>query len=143
MATETVQIPRDRYYTVPYAVRVVANPVRPAGRVMRISLTHVLVGGQPVVFNGETNRLTIAGQEFDLIQWMELRRRIDLVYQRAGLLEKVAPAKSDVEGRSSSFLTRNWRPITDQQSGTWRKPPWWLRWLYSAVITKEFHGEHS
>jgi len=62
------------------------------------------------------------------------------VFEHAGQLERIKPARGDLDGKSSKFFTRNWRALVDQKEGTWKKPPWFLRWIYSAVITKETHG---
>jgi len=53
------------------------------------------------------------------------------------LLEEVGPPRGSNEGKSSSFLTNNTTAILKQDRGKLKKPPWWLRWLYSAVVTRE------
>jgi len=103
-------------------------------------LTKVQVGGANVAFNGDKGHLVLGGLDYDVYQWLELKHRIDSVFERTGLLQRVKPASGEWDGESSKFLTRNWRAVANQQDGTWKRPPWFLRWLWAAVITKEPHG---
>ena len=53
-----------------------------------------------------------------------------------------SPGPSPARESSSPFLQANVDAILKHQAGVMRKPPWWLRWLYSAVVTKEkYHGD--
>ena len=133
-------IRRVSYNEKPYAVRVKAPPGTPQARIGAIKLTHVLVGEEPVEYNGVSHKATLSGTEFDAWDWLELRHRVDELFIRDGRLEKVSPPKGEWDSASSRFLTRNWRAIVKQRVGTMKRSPWWLRWLYSAVITKEDHG---
>ena len=101
----------------------------------QITLNEVKVGGRSVEFNG--NIENIAGTPHTPKQWLEFRRRIDVELIRRKLLEEVGPPKGSNEGKSSSFLTNNTTAILKQDRGKLRKPPWWLGWLYSAVVTRE------
>jgi len=47
------------------------------------------------------------------------------------------PKPRPVRESSSPFLQANVGPILRHPVGLMRTPPWWLRWLYSAVVTKE------
>ena len=47
-----------------------------------------------------------------------------------------------VRDSSSPFLQANVDAILKHQLGSMRKPPWWLRWLYSAVVTKETYDNY-
>lgn len=133
--------PSALYLSKPYTYRVKENPEPvPEGIIPRQTLTHVKIGGEPLVFDAVRSRLEMAGLDYDVYQWLELRHRIDTVFERAGLVERVSPPKGDWDSASSKFLTRNWRELVDQRVGTWKKPPWWLRWFYSAVISKESYG---
>ena len=96
---------------------------------------HVLVGGEPIRIEGST--LHMAGEEYNPQAWLDLRRRIDQAYFRGGFLEEVGPPKAPWEGQSSSFLTNNTMAIVNHDRGKFQSAPWWLRWLYSAVVTKE------
>jgi len=127
------------YLTKPYAFRPKVPTESPPGRKQFIQLG-MSVGGERAGYNNETHKLFLGGNDYDVYEWLELRHRFDSMFERDGQLERVAPAKGEYDGQSSQFLTRNWRPIIKQKSGTWKQPPWWLKWLYSAVITKETHG---
>ena len=108
----------------------------------RLILTHVKVGDECVVFEDE--RIQIAGSDYTPNQWLELRGRIDRVLVDRGFIEEVGPPKAPWEGQSSSFLTNNTMPILEHKQGYFKSPPWWLRWLYSAVVTKEqYRGDTS
>ena len=106
----------------------------------KIVLTHVEVGGQNVSFEKEC--LHLGGKDYSPKEWLELRRRIDSVFVDRRLIEEVGPPKAPWEGRSSSFLTNNTMAILNHKKGFFKTPPLWLRWLYSAVVTKEqYHGD--
>lgn len=131
---------RVSYNEKPFAVRV-KQPAGPSKeKPSRIGLTHLNIGGSPVVYNEETRKMEFGGESFDVWQWLELRHRLDLVYIRDRVLEKVSPPRGNWDGTSSHFLTRNFRAISKQLVGTMKRAPWWLRWRYSSVITKESHG---
>ena len=100
----------------------------------QITLNKVKVGGMSVEFNGAV--VNIGGEPHTPKQWLELRRRIDVELIRRKLIEEVGPPDSR-EGKSSSFLTNNTTSILKHDRGKFKKPPWWLGWLYSAVVTRE------
>ena len=128
-----------RYITKPYTYRpkVPADPPKVRGEFIQLGMS---VGGERAGYNNVTHKLFLGGNDYDVYEWLELRHRFDKVFERDGQLERVSPAKGEWDGQSSHFLTRNWRAIVKQKVGTWKQPPWWLRWLYSAVVTKETHG---
>jgi len=100
-------------------------------------LTKVIVGGEPVGFTKSTGTLHLAGDDLTLEQWQELERRINLLYHRAGLLDSKKRVGADPNAGTSSFLTANLRQILNREEGLIKDPPWWLKGLYSGVITKE------
>jgi len=101
-------------------------------------LTKVLVGGTPVGFTKPTGTLHLAGDDLTLEQWQEIERRINLFYIRAGLIADPKKDRSrDPAAGSSSFLTRNLRQILTRERGAIKPAPFWLKWLYDGVITKE------
>jgi hypothetical protein len=106
----------------------------------KLVLNSVKVGDGNVSFEG--SNVYLAGTEYTPQEWLELRSRIDRVLVNRGLIEEVGPPKAPWEGNSSSFLTNNTMPILEHKQGYFNSPPWWLRWLYSAVVTKErYHGD--
>ena len=106
----------------------------------KLVLNSVKVGDGNVSFEG--SNVYLAGTEYTPQGWLELRRRVDKVLIDRGQIEEVAPPQAPWEGNSSSFLTNNTMPILEHKRGYFNRPPWWLRWLYSAVVTKEiYHGD--
>jgi len=103
-----------------------------------IMLAQVKVAGEPVGFTKSTGTLHLAGDDLTLEQWQELERRINLLFTRAGLQKAPRRDKArDPASGTSSFLTHNLKQILDRDKGIIKDPPFWLRWLYSGVITKE------
>tara|TARA_Y100000310_G_scaffold7604_1_gene8341 strand:+ start:329 stop:718 length:390 start_codon:yes stop_codon:yes gene_type:complete len=118
------------------------RPVKDAPPVKsgKLVLHNLVVGSGNVSFNDAN--VYLAGTEYTPERWLELRRRIDKVLIDRGQIEEVAPPQAPWEGKSSSFLTNNTMPILEHKQGYFNRPPWWLRWLYSAVVTKErYHGD--
>ena len=56
------------------------------------------------------------------------------------VLSPETPTPRPVRESSSPFFQVNIDAILKHQVGLMKKSPWWLRWLYSAVVTKERHG---
>ena len=101
----------------------------------KLVLNSLVIGNSNVSF--EDSNVYLAGTEYTPEKWLELRRRVDKVLIERGQLEEITPPKAPWEGESSSFLTNNTMPIIEHKEGYFKRPPWWLRWLYSAVVTKE------
>jgi len=106
------------------------------GKFDQVQLRRTSVGGKPVGFTESTGTLHLAGDDLTLEQWQELERRINLFFQRAGLLDKEKRV-GDPNSGSSSFLTANLKQILSRETGIIKDPPLWLRGLYSGVISKE------
>lgn len=101
-----------------------------------IELRKLIVGGKPVGYTKSTGTLHLAGDELTLEQWQELERRANLFFERAGLIK--APHKgNDPNAGTSRFLTVNLKQILARDEGLIKDPPWWLKGLFSGVITKE------
>jgi hypothetical protein len=101
----------------------------------KLVLNSMKIGDSNVSFEG--SNVYLAGTEYTPEKWLELRRRVDKVLIERGQLEEITPPKAPWEGESSSFLTNNTMPIIEHKEGYFKRPPWWLKWLYSAVVTKE------
>jgi hypothetical protein len=121
----------------PYAVRLLDAPKPIRGQLKRQKLTQIKIAGEPIEFNGEEHKIVIGGDALAVEDWLELRRRIDLMFRRAGRIEFVAPPKAPWEGKTSNFLTRNVREIHDQSRGFLKDPPWILRPFFDKVVTKD------
>ena len=50
---------------------------------------------------------------------------------------EASPKRKSVRASTSPFLQVNVDAIMKHKRGKLRKPPWWLGWLYSAVVTRE------
>ena len=50
---------------------------------------------------------------------------------------EASPKRKSVRASTSPFLQVNVDAIMKHQRGKIKKPPWWLGWLYSAVVTRE------
>jgi hypothetical protein len=120
-------------------------------------LKDVLLGGERVEYQPSTRTLLLAGEEFTLTEWLEIRRRIDLIVKRAmtdedwqeyreqrNFMDKTSRLPQDMreapppwEGKGSSFLSKNIMDLTSRKRGRIKGAPWWLRWLFDAVVTKE------
>jgi len=103
----------------------------------KISLPKVLVGGEPVGFTKSSGTLHLAGADLTLKEWQEIERRINLFYIRAGMITDPKKSKADPNSGTSSFLSANLKQILKREDGIIKDPPWWLKHLYSGVITKE------
>ncbi len=101
-----------------------------------IKLNSVIVGGEPVGFSESTGTLQLAGDDFTLEDWQKLEKRINKLYERAGLIKKHNGA-SDPNRGTSSFLTHNLKQILSRDEGIIKDPPFWLKGLFSGVVTKE------
>lgn len=124
-------------------------------------LRNTQVGGKLVGFTKSTSTLQLAGEDVPVEEWLEIRRRIDVILKREltpadwqALREKMAwlgkkdrlPKElRDYEApqatrRASSFLGNNIDAINGLERGKLRKAPVWLRWLFDSVVTKEEYG---
>ena len=50
---------------------------------------------------------------------------------------EASPKRKSVRASTSPFLQVNVDAIMKHRRGKLKKPPWWLGWLYSAVVTRE------
>lgn len=101
-----------------------------------IKINDLVIGGEPVGFSESTGTLQLAGDDFTLEDWQKLEKRINKLFERAGLLQ---PKKKriDPNGGASSFLSANLKEILGREDGLIKAPPFWLKGKYSGVITKE------
>ena len=112
----------------------------------RIELNNVVIGGYPVAFEGDGDITTVelSGTTFDAAQWHRVKERIDKVFVRAGLGpvkdEQAKPRKGSVP---SNFFSANHIAIGGMSRGVLQPVPWWLRWKYDAVVTKEEFREYD
>jgi|TARA_Y100000310_G_scaffold341042_1_gene438895 hypothetical protein len=103
-----------------------------------MSLTKYQIGGQDIGLTRSEQLLHIAGEDWTLNRWMKTVERVNKMLVTERWMPD--PRKNGVTGShrgSSNFLTHNHQAIVAQTQGRMKRAPWWLRWLYSAVITKE------
>src|SRR3990167_10035749 len=93
-----VAIPRTAQQARPYAVRIREQPEKPRSRVALLTFPHLLIGEKPISFNMASCQVGLADRELDVAGWLELRRRIDLMFVRAGVLGKRGPPRAGREG---------------------------------------------
>ena len=122
-----------------------------------VRFNDLLMNGVPVEYNASTGTLILAGEEYTIERWLETRRRIDMVLKRTlnqadwkelreklawlGKRDRLPQELRDYEQPASvgggSFLERNLEAISRQREGTLKRAPWWLRWAFPMVVTKE------
>ncbi len=120
-------------------------------------LNTVRIGGEPVAYDRIAHTLRLAGDEYTLQEWLEFRRRVDLIVsremteeewkeyreernfidKRSRLPQAMREPPPPWEGRSSSFLSANVSAINRFRRGLLIEAPWWLRWLFDGVVTKQ------
>jgi hypothetical protein len=118
---------------------IVADDGQPASeREQRnVVLSHVFLAGHNIEYNSQSRLLKLAGEEITPEAWLELRFRVDSLLMHAGVFAK---GQDVAKGKSSSFLTNNHVAIHKLPRGRLKKAPWWLKWLFDAVVTKEELG---
>ena len=79
-----------------------------------------------------------AGVWLDDDHLLELQDVVNQTVRAKGLRDIPEPPKPPpVRESASAFFQANFKTIITHQVGRMKSPPWWLRWLYSAVVTKE------
>lgn len=98
-------------------------------------LNRVVMGHEPVAFDPESC-IYIAGEWYTPDQWETLRDRIDKPLLRLGKIEARGGGVRSHGGHP--ILIHNLDYINEHRyTGRMKKAPWFLRWLYSGIITKE------
>lgn len=127
-------------------------------------LKEVKIGGQRVGFTHSTLSLQIAGEEIPLDAWLEIRRRIDLIMKHELRAEEWKALKEKIAwlGKRDRLPPelRDYEPVPAKPMPTWfgenieaihqlkltrgqiRRPPWWLRWMFDAVVDKREYGRN-
>lgn len=126
-----------------------------------VRLNDVTIGGKPVAYDATTGNLSLADEEFTIEQWLEFRRRIDLLVKRSvsegrwkeikermALTDKVSRLPMVMRDHqvqpaftTSNFLGENFLAINELKRGRLKRAPKWLRWAFDAVVTKESYGK--
>ena len=111
----------------------------------QISLRSYKVGGQEIGFTKSERMMHVAGEDMTYERWCEIVERVDRMAIRSGWKGK--PPKfgnaAPLEGRGSNFLSENLSEIVEvRKRGHIRKAPFWLRWAYDGIITKESYNGH-
>lgn len=143
-SVEQTRIPMN---TKPYAMRLKEPRAEPRPGLPATLQIKANVGGTNVGFDNVVGTVTIAGTTMPVLEWFLLSRRIDSMFEAAGLMEKVSPATTDTSG-SSSFLSRNVQTILRLNKGYIKDIPAptgpydeehiaWMKERFSGVITNE------
>lgn len=119
-------------------------------------LTRVEVGGERVGYTRSSQTLHLAGKDLSIAEWLEIRRRIDLILKHEmgeadwqalkekmawmGKLDRLPPGLREHEAPrgqpANNFISQNFEFLNGLGEGEAKRPPWWLSWLYQAVATK-------
>ena len=89
----------------------------------------------PVSIDGDQRVLTFDGGEIPFADWKLYITRINKQLERFGEepFEKAAPILS----LSAEFILENHEGINSMKRGKLKKAPWWIRWLFDSIVTKE------
>ncbi len=102
-------------------------------------MSQVLVGFRNEELHGnvaidlETYNITLDNISLSLIQWRNVRDRIDKVLSR----KHPEANKATPNPRGSLFIIQNLKSLNAISRGHIKKAPWWCRWLFDFVITKD------
>lgn len=102
-----------------------------------IQLNGHVIGGEPIAYTHSTQTLHIADEDWPIERWLATVRRVQGVLEHAGVAEPARARGQDPNHGSSTFLSANVRAIISRERGRLRPAPWWLGWLFDAVVTKE------
>jgi hypothetical protein len=147
---QVVEAPQTRrlYNTKPKAWRLKEPPAPPMPGLPAQMVLRMEVGGKKVAFSNQDGFVVIAGTKFNALGWFDFMHRVNLLFERAGRLDRVKPATNpDIEG-SSSFLTKNVRTILRLNKGYIQEIPVsngphdeehiaWMKERFSMVVTRE------
>ena len=106
----------------------------------KLVLNRVLIADSPVAFDEEWN-VRVAGQWMTPEEWESIRDRVDAPLMRANRLKKAVGATRSYG--SHPFLIGNLRYINAARRGLIKKAPFWLRWLYEGIVTKDDLKEYG
>jgi hypothetical protein len=108
----------------------------------KLSLNKLMVGGEPIGITRSTQLLDIAGEEWTLERWQDAVDRVNsMLIQERWIEDPSKNVKStDINAGSSSFLSNNVTEILIRTRGKIKRAPFWVRWAYDSVITKESLG---
>ena len=116
------------------AIEVVEDAVILPDKMDHFELRSVSLGGKRVGYTRSTRTLHLAGDDVTPEGWVTLRTRVDKILRRAGVIKE---APNPARGVSSNFLSVNHEQIQVFKRGVLKRAPFWLRWLFEGVVTKE------
>lgn len=125
---------KDKMRPVGIPLEPVDNPPVRRDKIDTYMLRGIAMGGQPVGFRRSTQTLLLGGDDWTAAQWIQFRSRVDALMLHEGMVKK-GPEPN--KARASDFLSANVERIIATKRGRLRPAPWWLRWLFDMVVTKE------
>ena len=124
---------RDKMRPIGVLLEVVEDPQARRDKLDAFGLT-VSDGMPSVAFTRSTLTLRIGGRDCSAQEWIDYRGKVDSLLLHEGVVKKVPEPN---RGRSSDFLSVNVERIVGMKRGRLKPAPWWLRWLFDAVVSKE------
>jgi hypothetical protein len=102
-------------------------------RPVSVTLRHLKV---PVTFDESAQSIEMAGVDLTPADWVVMRDKVDAFLRRAGTIPQATPPESRSFG-SHPFLLENIKAVNKFRRGHIKNAPWWLRWIYDGIVTKE------
>lgn len=94
-------------------------------------------GNKPkVTVDLENQEVVLPSATLDFPRTLNLMNRLNRIFERNGVI----PGRKDGAAhplRSTNFIYENIQEINATKRGKLKKAPWWLRWKFDKVITKD------
>ncbi|MAH51043.1 hypothetical protein CMI37_34825 [Candidatus Pacearchaeota archaeon] len=111
--------------------------------VKKLTFGNFFIDHKAVVLDIEEGKVNLAGNWYTPQEWSERARRVTEAMQKHGLLPLEPVMKSTRSHGSHPFLIGNLKYINSAKRGHIKKAPWWLRWLYEGVVSKDKLEEYG
>jgi hypothetical protein len=94
----------------------------------------------PVTIDRGQRTLTFDPGEISFDAWKAYVEKINKQMEIFG--EEPWEKPKPVLSLSAEFILENHKGLNEMTRGKLKKAPWWLRWLFDAIVTKEaFHWQ--
>lgn len=95
----------------------------------------------PVTLHKKEQQLEIDGGTMRLNEWLAWSERVTTFLYREEVLPKPENTEAPRSHGSAPFLVQNISAMNTFKRGKIKRAPWFLRWLFDGIITKEeYHG---
>ena len=88
-------------------------------------------GGLALRYDPPSRTIQLGDDVLPVDDWHSLRNHVERVLIRGGAYPPRPPVKVN------QFLNRNMEDLVKVKRGRVQRAPWWLRWAFDSVITKE------